>query len=98
MKGRQLSGDTEYTRIFTHKYIIMLRITILHSCKGGLGSRIDLAGKSTNVTRVIAVGPLKLGSEKKPKNEKAVLPGHRQKHRSRHGLCVCKSSSIHTTT
>jgi hypothetical protein len=66
-------------RITTHKYIVVLRVTVLDGREGGLSSRVDLIRKSTNITRVIAVGPLELfqPKKKKSKHEKAALPCHR---------------------
>jgi hypothetical protein len=54
-------------RITTHKYVVVLRVTVLDSREGGLSSRVDLTRKSTNITRVIAVGPLELFQQKKQK-------------------------------
>ena len=47
-------------KIFTHKYIVVLGVTILHGRNGSLGSRVDLAWKSANITGIIAVRPLQL--------------------------------------
>ena len=51
-------------RITTHKYIIVLRVTILDGREGGLSSRVGLIRKSTDITRVIAIGPLELFQKK----------------------------------
>jgi hypothetical protein len=50
-----------------HKITSMVGVTILHGCDGGCVSRIDLARKSTNITGIITVGPLRTasGNEKK---------------------------------
>ena len=37
-------------RSTTHKYIVMLGVTVLHGRNGGLSSRVDLARKGTNIT------------------------------------------------
>jgi hypothetical protein len=47
-------------RIITHKYVVVFRVTVLDCRERGLSSRVDLTWKSTNITGVIAVGPLEL--------------------------------------
>jgi hypothetical protein len=56
-------------RITTHKYVVVLRVTVLDGREGGLSSRVDLTRKSSNITRVIAVGPLELFQQKKKRNK-----------------------------
>jgi hypothetical protein len=63
-------------RITTHKYVVVFRVTVLDGRERGLSSRVDLTRKSSNITGVIAVGPLELFSKKRNKHEKAALPGH----------------------
>lgn len=45
--------------ISAYKQIVVLGVTVLYGREGRLGSGIDLARKSTNITGIIAVWPLK---------------------------------------
>lgn len=59
-----------FARITTHKYTIVLGVTVLHGREGGLSTRVDLARKGTDITGVIAIGPLnQLQKRRKPARE-----------------------------
>ncbi len=67
------------TKITTHKYVVVLRVTILDGRERCLSSRVGLIRKSSNITRVIAVGPLELFQQKNKQTStiRQLLPGHR---------------------
>ena len=77
----------------------MVGVTILHGCDGGCVSRIDLARKSTNITGIITVGPLKTASENERNNaERQVYQAIDGSTETGTAFRVRNSQYIHRTT
>ena len=54
--------------VSTDQDVVVIRVTVLYSCKGCLGPRIGLVWKCADVTRVITIWPLEQGENRKKRS------------------------------